>query len=757
MINKTIIFPLKDNKAPAVPKGTDWREYNGAVDTAMIGVMIPKGVFIIDVDTYKGVKAQDIEAELGCVIDWDDAILQNTLNGGVHYAFRVPDEIDLPNTTNLLGVNGIDSRSSGKGYIATGKGYEDLTLFGVIQALNNPDSLPVFPTIGLQKIQHRTINKQKDDVASDLMAMVISQPLELSDNDVDLYLSKLTDEQASNQDQWLRVGMALFHQYNGQESGWELFDQFSQRSPHNYDQRANRRRWESFANRATKSPVTFASVITMAGGRTVVEVEKAKSLVEKIESVDSRDALTELLKEAAALHLDTIDEMILVKAFKKAFRGVLKEVVTEADVRRIIKRRRPRKIATYHEDYVYLTQTGEFMERTNKTTIGERAFNMKHDTDTPTDGEGNPQRASEFSKGQIEVVFGAMYAPQFGDAFTHDGIDYINNYRPNTLLRVDHSTGEVVDVVKRHIAHLLPDPREQMIVIDYLAHNVQFAGVKIHWAIILQGVQGDGKSFISEMMKHVLGQSNCTSINVETLDEKYTPWSEGNQMVFIEELKLDNYKKYETLNKLKPYITNPTVSVRRMRTDVYEAINTTNYFALTNFKDALPIDENDRRYCVLFSQWQSKKALQKFMQDNPDYYPKIYDIMRNGAGEILDWLLTHKITPSFMKATTAPETDAKSKMVDSAKSDGFLLVEDAIAAFECEEINDEFINITELQRLLKFDMNREYDDFPQKGKLNNILVDLGYHYVGRYKNNDRKNQRIYAKDDQRSAVDFKPK
>ena len=46
------IFPLRENKAPAVPKGTSWRDWSGEVHTAMRGVMIPAGVFVIDLDLY---------------------------------------------------------------------------------------------------------------------------------------------------------------------------------------------------------------------------------------------------------------------------------------------------------------------------------------------------------------------------------------------------------------------------------------------------------------------------------------------------------------------------------------------------------------------------------------------------------------------------------------------------------------------------------------------------------------------------------
>ena len=256
------------------------------------------------------------------------------------------------------------------------------------------------------------------------------------------------------------------------------------------------------------------------------------------------------------------------------------------------------------------------------------------------------------------------------------------------------------------------------------------------------------------MMKHVLGYTNCRTITVESLDEKFTSWAEGNCMAFIEELKLDNYKKYETLNKLKPYIANPTVPIRRMQRDVYECINTTNYFALTNFKDALPIDNNDRRYCVLFSQWQSKIELTEWISENPDYYAKLYDDMRQNVGEILDWLMTHPIPDSFMALNRAPETSAKTAMLELNRSEDYLLVEDALEEFKGHDINDHVVNVTRLVKLASDGFTQGYVNFPKTSKLQHILTDMGYHNIGRYKNSERKNQTIYCKDDKRKAIEF---
>ena len=750
-----IIFPLNKNKAPAVPAGTNWQDYQGEANSALIGVMIPKGIIVLDIDTYKGTTLKQVDDALGVSVAWDLAELQTTMNGGKHYAFKVPFDVDLINGTDILGIKGFDTRSSFKGYIATGKGYENLTLLDTVQAaLHDRDYWNELPSSALEKLK---VNRSVADVDSDLAGLINSQPLELSHDDVQAYLDKLPDSAADDSATWLKVGMALYHQSEGKEWGWQAFDMFSQRVPEKYDVKMNRKRWESFGKHKERisNPITFASVIDLAGGMSVVAADKFEALRQEITTADSKDNLLKIIHDVAKLKLDELNSTIIVKALQKQFAQVVGEKLSESQVRRIIRRSKSREGNDFQDDYIFLTVTAEYMDRVTKVTMGQRAFDVKHDRDTPLDNEGLPQRASVFVNNKIECVHSGMYAPMFDDLFTYDGVDYFNTFKPNTLKRVKMGTTDIVDRIKGHIAHLLPDSIEQELVINYLAHNVQFQGKKLQWAMILQGVQGDGKSFLAEMMKHVLGATNCRTIAVESLDEKFTGWAEGNCMVFIEEMKLDNHKKYETLNKLKPYIANPTVPIRRMQRDVYECINTTNYFALTNFKDALPIDNNDRRYCVLFSQWQSKDKLMEFLASNPDYYSSLYENMRKHAGEILDWLLRHEIPDSFKSLTRAPDTKAKIAMLEMNKGADYILVEDAIGEFECADINNHVVNITKLHKFATDGFNNGYALFPKDSRLRNILLDMGYHNIGRYKDETRKNYTIYCKDDKKKASDFK--
>ena len=752
------IFPVRKTfnevkekwqKVPAIPKGQDWHTYKGPMnDSANIGIVIPKNVVVFDLDTHKGVSCDDVETMLGCSLDWDNAELQETISGGRHYAFALPEGSSIKQGSDLLGVVGFDTRCTGKGWICSGEGYEDLTMIGLPDALCD-ETWPELPAQVLLKLSDDISELVEGD--NDLLAAVAAETLELSNADIENYINKLSSDQSEDGDTWLKIGMAIYHETKGSDFGWEQFDKFSQLSPENYDHDMNLRRWESFGRSQKTNPVTFATIIKMVGGKGVVAVEQLEQ-----SEINTVEDITIELEKLANCKLDNLQLDTALSKISAKYKELTGTAPSKTALNKELKRLRKHKISgSYVDDYVFLTNCGEYMSRNVKTTMGPRSFDVLHNRDTPPNADGDMQSATTFSNNIIECAHESMYAPCFNDFFSHGGVTFFNTYKPNDIKRVKVGKTDTVSRIKKHIAHLLPDKIEQDIVINYLAHNVQYPGVKIQWAIVLQGVQGDGKSLLAEMMQHVLGLTNVRTMNPQTLESNFTGWAVGQCMTFIEELKINNSLKYDILNNMKPYITNTAIEVTCKGKDPMVAINTTNYFALTNFKDAIPIDDNDRRYCILFSQWQNKDKLIAWMDENPNHYHDLYEAMRDNIGELLEWLSSYEIPQSFLDMKRAPITTAKNTMINMSKSDGYLLVEDALNEFEGDQINDQVVNVTKLVSLSENAFADGYNHFPKTSALKNILLDMGYHNIGRYKNTSRKNQLIYCKDDTKQAIDFK--
>ncbi len=212
------VFPCRADKAPAIPKSEDWRDHaqrppkDAHWPSGVVGVPTPHGTVIIDLDTYKGVTREGVEEFLGCKLPWDAAMIQTTQRGGQHYAFGV--DWPVRQGSNIDGVKGLDTRVSGKGYIATGQGYTPAG-FGIF-ALAFPAALPRLPDACRHILEH--IDRTPEHAV-----------LPEGDKDIDAIRDALRHiDPGCGRSQWVKVGLALRHQFHDDEhTGYTLFDQWS--------------------------------------------------------------------------------------------------------------------------------------------------------------------------------------------------------------------------------------------------------------------------------------------------------------------------------------------------------------------------------------------------------------------------------------------------------------------------------------------------------------------------------------------------
>ena len=239
------LFPVKivNGKKKPDTNGQSWKNYqpvNGELEHAdNIGVVVPHGVVVIDLDTYKGVTREQIEKHFGCQFPWQQAFVQKTLKGGEHYAFRV--SAHVPQGDSLFGINGFDTRTAGKGWICTGLGYDG----DAVEKLSDIGSLPWLPFefYGDQKNELDDLEKEINNVRVDWSQEEVEKAV-MQIPPIDTYGT------------WLEVGMALHHQSKGDKWGVILWDKWSQGCA-SYDREEIKSKWRSFKD----GGVTFKTLI----------------------------------------------------------------------------------------------------------------------------------------------------------------------------------------------------------------------------------------------------------------------------------------------------------------------------------------------------------------------------------------------------------------------------------------------------------------------------------------------------------------
>lgn len=219
-------------------------------NTTVLGVPVPEGVVILDADLYKpGCTLQAIEAALGCALPWQDALIQTTIGGGAHYAFRIP-AWTVKQGDTFGGIAGFDTRVAAKGFICTGEGYTP-NGFGVLR-LAAPQSLPVLPE-GCRRVLEAVAAPK-----------VGPSPLPVGDRDIDQIAEALSHIDLTSRDQWRDMGFALKHHFHDdEEAGFALWDAASQRWP-GYDGDAQWPQWSSFKAYREGATITIGTLFHRA-------------------------------------------------------------------------------------------------------------------------------------------------------------------------------------------------------------------------------------------------------------------------------------------------------------------------------------------------------------------------------------------------------------------------------------------------------------------------------------------------------------
>ncbi len=174
-------------------------------------------------------------------------------------------------------------------------------------------------------------------------------------------------------------------------------------------------------------------------------------------------------------------------------------------------------------------------------------------------------------------------------------------------------------------------------------------------------------------------------------------------------------------------LTNISVNIRRMNTDVYEVINTMNYILTANSKDALPVGDEDSRFFPVFTRFQSKLAMDAFNKNNPDYFNQLHGAL-NFGGALRKWFLEREISPIFNHKARAPKSSNRAEMVEMNRSDEDHALLDAL-----EDGKPDFCSIL-LDTTKIHEAFMESDALvPQTKAMKRLLAEHGFSYLGRYR------------------------
>lgn len=602
----------------------------------------------------------------------------------------------------------------------------------------------VLKTSGESKSTSVVVGKTDDD------ALLTHKPrLKLSMKEIVDALQYV--DQADDYDRWIMVGMALHHQSQGHDKGLELWKEWSSQA-HNYDGDACESKWASFTeNSGKRMSVTFASVLKIAHERE--KEEKTEAFNRAMNVLRTCNDEETIFGPVAKQLMDAVVAEYQVDIVAKKMQDRIFEL-TEVrprieTVRKALAAARSRGELVegggrpeWCVGWVYLKNGDRFYHVDTKSELSERGFNAVYNrmvlkeeerlTGVATPGSQAASLALNIYK--IPTIDHTVYMPGMDKVIELNGRLCANTFDETSVPPAkEPETDEelaAIETVKRHFDILLEDDFERCMVLDYLAYNVQHPAEKIVWAVVMQGAEGAGKTVLSTLMARVMGPQNVGPVSTTELQDKYTGWAEGRKMIFIEEIRLHGANRYEVLDKMKPYVSNEQVTIRRMNRDSYDIPNVTNYWMFTNYWDGLPFSRMDRRYYVVGTWFQTKEQLDEWNTKHPNYFSNLYAAITNHADVLRHWLLSRALSPAFQPKRPALDSRAKDSMRDQSDgSDEADALNDVLESSTDPEISDRLLNADKLKAAM--DMSGAV--VPYGRAFNSLLSKAGFHVVGRFR------------------------
>jgi Bifunctional DNA primase/polymerase, N-terminal/Family of unknown function (DUF5906) len=231
-----------------------------------------------------------------------------------------------------------------------------------------------------------------------------------------------------------------------------------------------------------------------------------------------------------------------------------------------------------------------------------------------------------------------------------------NCWRPSGVSPAEGDTS----VWDEHINFLFPDEKDANLVLDWLAWIIQNPTLKPNHALLLTGrYTGTGKSFIARMMEQIVGVSNTQRPKNSSMGGEFNGWLMNCRLCIIEEVMQTNRR--ENINAMRDLITEPRIEVNIKGIPAFVIDNTAAVMGISNHSDALPLDNTDRRWLVVET---------KVSRRDKAYYTRLMGLLDNptAIAAIAYQLATRKVATDYGLGA-APETEAKTRMVEHSRSD----------------------------------------------------------------------------------------
>jgi Family of unknown function (DUF5906) len=254
------------------------------------------------------------------------------------------------------------------------------------------------------------------------------------------------------------------------------------------------------------------------------------------------------------------------------------------------------------------------------------------------------------------------------------GVTCFNFYRPPTIKLGDPAK---VTPWLELVHKVFPDDADH--IISWAAHRVQRPAEKINHALVLGGPPGIGKDTIFEPIKRAIGPWNFEEVTPSQTFGRFNGFVKSVILRISEARDQGDVNRIQFYDHLKIYTASPPDVIRVDEKHIREhrALNCTGVIITTNYKDALFLPPEDRRYYVAWSDL-SKDHFGNDEHERAAYWTKVYQWFDNDGDRHVTAFLAQYDLSHFNPKAPPPKTTAFWDIVERSRATEDTEVADAL-------------------------------------------------------------------------------
>jgi len=641
------MIELREDKKPKLKRqknarGKCSRDSSPYKEGRIYGCVPSKNIMIIDVDIKNGKQGLKSLEKLESDVMFDFTPTVKTGSGGLHIYVK----IENPFRIQQKEYPDID-------FISYKANHKLCTPFAVAgeQVIINDDKEYVYEILNDGELYINEVDGLED-------ILVIDEFIADEDDTIsidDLYEKKTPQQieemlqwiDASEYLDWIANASAIKRELGNTKEAFNIFHEWSKTADNYEDRNSCLNKWKNVGEYQGK-PRTMATLYMQALDN------KLRHILDKINKAENIDELNKIVSCDKWAQYPRFNNQTISKDISKAYQAKANRFnvnITYNDAQKATKKMYGKELIDVdiddelidEEDDIYdfvrvasFTRQNYFQISTNARHDQEGASMMLGDSLSAISKKlglkKNLTIQQAFQKKLIQYATNHEYNPTTNSRLfkNSQGQTILNMFDSKTVPEASGFTNEGKKLINKFIQHLknIIDEDEAEIFLDWMAYAAQNPGKKILWVPLIQSIEGAGKSVIGNLLiHHVFGKANAGVVDPIVLTDTNNSWATDKMLKILEEVKLSGHNRYEVLNNLKPLITNPYIT-RKEKFEVSSEVNNyCNFIAFTNYKDALPVDDEDRRWWIVFSQIDSLSDLEEKVGINrSEYFTPLHEL-----------------------------------------------------------------------------------------------------------------------------------